>query len=468
MSYQLLTAKDVSAFLGIHLKTVYRWKDQGKISYVNINGQIRFRKEDINDLLEKSSYRRYQISDILLHSKKELDISLAGYDKRFLRSQRVNKKMSRWRYSDGIVYRIKNQGGSESWGIEYRDENGKRKQRIVPNAQSRRDAVIALHKNVREVFDLQNCIAKPERIGFCDYADLYLQDYAFVAKESWKTDEYRLKRIREFFKDIDDLRDIAPLMIQKFRAARLKEGVSKVTTNREIQLLKKMFNVAIEEGYLEVNPAKKIKLYSELDTVRDRVLSEEEEPRLFSELVEHMKPFVLVLLHTGMRKKELLTLRWQNVDSKKRQIKVEKTKSKKVRFIPVNSVLFDELSSLKLKRGTEQRVFQFKYVQKAWENARRRAGLEDLTLHDLRRTFGTRLLEAGVDIVTISKLYGHSSVLVTQRYLHPKDKLSREAVELLVKNPNEKNENEEKLLEICETKKEERLKELVIHSFSVN
>ncbi len=181
-----------------------------------------------------------------------------------------------------------------------------------------------------------------------------------------------------------------------------------------------------------------------------------------------MKPFILAALYTGMRKGELLKLRWQNVDSKKRQIKVEKTKSKKVRFIPINSVLFDELEGLKLKRGTEQRVFPFWYIQKAWENARRRAGLEDLTLHDLRRTFGTRLLEAGVDIVTISKLYGHSSVLVTQRYLHPKDKLSREAVETLFKNPNEKNKNEEKLLEICETKKEERLKELAIHSFSVN
>ncbi len=272
MSHQLLTVKDLSSFLNLHLNTIYKWSCEGTIPFVKINRQIRFKKENINDLLEKSSYRRYQISDILLHPEKELDISLAGYDKRFLRSQRVNKKMARWRYSDGIVYRIKNQGGSESWGIEYRDENGKRKQRIVPNAQSRRDAVIALHKKVREVFDLQNCIAKPKRIGFCEYADLYLQDYAFVAKESGKTDEYRLKRIREFFKDIDDLRDIAPLMIQKFRAARLKEGISKITTNREIQLLKKMFNVAIEEGYFEVNPAKKIKLYSELDTVRDRVL----------------------------------------------------------------------------------------------------------------------------------------------------------------------------------------------------
>ncbi|TET70195.1 MAG: helix-turn-helix domain-containing protein [Candidatus Aminicenantes bacterium] len=465
---KLITVREAAGYLLIHPQTLYKWRKQGKIPYSKINGQIRFKKENINDLLEKSSYRPSQIFDILPQPEKELDISLAEYDKRFLRSQRVNNKMARWRYSDGIVYQIKNQGGSKSWGIEYRDENGKRKQRIVPNAQSREDAMIALHKKVREVFDLQNCIAKPKRIGFCEYSDLYLQDYAMVAKESGKTDEYRLKRIREFFKVIDDLRDIKPLMIQKFRAVRLEEGVSKVTTNREIQLLKKMFNVAIEENYLEENPAKKIKLYSELDTVRDRVLSEEEEPRLFNELAEHVRPFVFVALHTGMRKGELLKLKWQNVDFEKRQIKVEKTKSKKVRFIPINSVLFDELSKLKLKRGKEQRVFPFKYTQTAWENARRRAGLDDLTFHDLRRTFGTRLLEAGVDIVTISKLYGHSSVLVTQRYLHPKDKLSREAVEALVKKPDEKSKNEEKLLDICETKKEERLKNFAIHSFSMN
>ena len=151
-----------------------------------------------------------------------------------------------------------------------------------------------------------------------------------------------------------------------------------------------------------------------------------------------MRPLVFTALYTGMRKGELLKLKKENVNLEKRHIKVERTKSKKARFIPINSALFDVLSSLKLKSGKEQRIFPFKSIQTAWENARRRAGLEDLNFHDLRRTFGTRLLEAGVDIVTISKLYGHSSVLVTQRYLHPKDELSREAVELLVKDPLEK------------------------------
>jgi integrase len=130
--------------------------------------------------------------------------------------------------------------------------------------------------------------------------------------------------------------------------------------------------------------------------------------------------------------------------------------------------LFDELERLKLKRVEEQRVFPFKYIQKAWENARRRAGLEDLTFHDLRRTFGTRLLEAGVDIVTISKLYGHSSISVTQRYLHPKDKLSKEAVELLVKDPSDKLKEREKLLQICDTKMSEQSKKLAIQLFSMN
>ncbi len=357
----------------------------------------------------------------------------------------ATSKRGRKNYGFGTVYKKKiNKWTSKNWTIDFVNENGKRIQKVVPHAESRQEAEYALMFEVQKSFDRKFKIERRRReIGFTAFAQIYLEDYAMITKRSWKTDGYRLKNLKEFFKDIE-LREITPLMIQKFRAWRLKAGVSKVTTNREIQLLKKIFNVAIDESYLNENPATKIKLYSELDTVRDRVLSEEEEPALFKELAEHVRPLVFVALNTGMRRGELLNLKWQNVDFEKRQIKVEKTKSKKVRFIPINSVLFDKLSSLKLKSGKEQRVFPFTFIQTAWENARRRAGLEDLNFHDLRRTFGTRLLEAGVDIVTISKLYGHSTVLVTQRYLHPKDKLSREAVELLVKDPRDKLKQREK------------------------
>jgi excisionase family DNA binding protein len=465
---KLLTVKETAEYLSIHPNTIYKWTEGGKVPHIKINGQVRFERNTIESWLKTYTYKPSQTPDILPNLENKLDISLKQYDNLYLKGDSgLNKIMARWKYVNGIVYLRRNPGGSKSWGIEYRDENGRRKQRIVPNAQSRGDALIALNKHVREVFELQNSVYRPKKIKFCEFADIYLHEYALIAKKSGETDAYRLRKIKQFFKDVE-LRNITPMKIQKFRAERLKEGVSKTTTNREIQLLKKMFNVAIEESYLEENPAKKIKLYSELDSVRDRVLSEEEQPRLFKELAEHMKPLILAALHTGMREGELLKLRWQNVDFEKRQIKVEMTKSKKTRFIPINSVLFDELERLKLKRVEEQRVFPFKYIQKAWENARRRAGLEDLTFHDLRRTFGTRLLEAGVDIVTISKLYGHSSISVTQRYLHPKDKLSKEAVELLVKDPSDKLKEREKLLQICDTKMSEQSKKLAIQLFSMN
>jgi len=464
---ELLTVAQVAEYLHTHPNTIYEKVKKNEIPFIKQNGVgIRFRKSVIDKWLEEGSY--YPAQDLEIQSQIKLD-SLVGYDKRFLRSESMSDKMARWRYGHGIVYRIKNQGGSQSWGIEYRDENGRRKQRIVPNAQSRRDAVLALNDQVQKVFNLLHGVkSEKKKIKFCEYADLYLKSYAMVEKESGETDESRLKKMKEHFKAVDDLREITPLLIQQFRAQRLKEGVKKVTTNREIQLLKRMFTIAIEEGYCEQNPAKKVKLYSELDTVRDRVLSEEEEPRLFSELAEHARPFVFTALHTGMRHGELLKLKWQNVDFEKRQIKVEETKSKKARFIPINSVLFDVLLKLKAVNGKEQCVFPFKGVRTTFEGACRRAGLDDLTFHDLRRTFGTRLLEAGVDIVTISKLYGHSTVLVTQRYLHPKDRLSKEAVEALVKAPDGKSKNEEKLLEICEMKKEKQLEGFAIHSFSVN
>jgi hypothetical protein len=77
-------------------------------------------------------------------------------------------------------------------------------------------------------------------------------------------------------------------------------------------------------------------------------------------------------------------------------------------------------------------------------------------------------LEKGVNIVTISKLYGHSNVLVTQRYLHPKDELSIEAVELLAMESSKSTQNEEDLLRSCDAKQKDNQKPLVSPSFSIN
>jgi integrase len=101
----------------------------------------------------------------------------------------------------------------------------------------------------------------------------------------------------------------------------------------------------------------------------------------------------------------------------------------------MNRVLIEVLGGLNREHGSSDLVFPAKGVRTSFENACRRAGLQDFTFHDLRRTFGTSFLERGIDIVTIQKLYGHSGSFVTQQYLHPCDELKKEAVELLAGAP---------------------------------
>lgn len=352
-------------------------------------------------------------------------------------------KKGRLIYGLGSVYkRKKRKKGktwtSKKWTIDFYDENGDRIQKVIPHAQSREEAVHALMFEVQKAFDRKYKIERRrQEIGFKTFAQIYLEDYAMVAKKSWETDAYRLKVLNEFFKDIE-LRKINPLMIQKFRAWRLREGNSKTTCNRYLQLLKKMFNVAIEESYAEENPVLKVKLYSEKDTLTERVLTKEEEKRLLNTSTDHLRSILILALNTGMRRGEVLNLEWKQVDFENRRIRVEKTKSGKIRFIPINDILFHELISLKSKNGQRPFVLfnpetgkPYVDVMTSFRAACKRAEVEGLRFHDLRHTFASRLIKGGADIVTVQDLLGHSTVILTQRYTHSDEERKRAAVNLL-------------------------------------
>jgi len=430
---RVVTIQQAAEMLQHSPTTLYRFCKSGLVPSSKINGKRLIKEDDIENLLEKKKTQTppddHILQETLLTTVTQTTIeNLKG-------GQEVARKKTRHNYGYGSVYK---RPKGKSWVIDYRDENGKRIQKAVPEAKTRQEAEYARQMAIANVnrkrFGWEQ---DKQKIGFREFAEIYLQDYAKTEKDSWKTDEFRLRKMKDYFKDTE-LRSITPLKIREFKAVRLEEGIAKTTTNREIALLKKMFNIAIEEGYLEDNPVKKIKMFSEQDSIRDRVLLPEEEPRLYANLAEHAKPVCLLGQYAGLRSGEALNLEWRNVvlrGVRNSYIKVEKTKSKKARKIPINSILFDLLAKLRASRGNSKMVFPFKSIRTAFENACKRAEIEDFTFHDLRRTFGTRLLEKGTNIVTISKLYGHSSVLVTQRYLHPQDELSIEAVELLVEKP---------------------------------
>lgn len=142
-----------------------------------------------------------------------------------------------------------------------------------------------------------------------------------------------------------------------------------------------------------------------------------------------------------MRKSEILTLKWSNVEFENNIITLEhtNTKSKKTRRIFINSVLRKLLLEQKLKSGSSDYVFlsldgipykREDSLKQAFNGALRRAGIKGLRFHDLRHTTATRMIEAGASIIAVSKILGHADLKTTMRYAHPEDSL-KDAVEKL-------------------------------------
>jgi excisionase family DNA binding protein len=445
MKRALLTAKQASAYLCIHPKTLYRWADGGKIPSLKIDRLLRFNPAEIEQW--QDSHARHVLPFPELASKPS--IPLAAYDRMHLKGGQsaLGKHSKRWNYHCGAIYLRRTKWGKDRWYIDFINGQGKRQRQVVREAQSRGEALIALQSSVAEVFS-GRYDAKGKRlpITFNELAKTYIDDYAKSNKRSWKCDHYCLDaHLKPCFGRLG-LESVSPLLVEQYRTERLRSGVRKSTTNRELALLKRMFNLAIDWGFATGNPVLKVKLFSETDNVKERILSDAEEVCLLAQCTSYLKPIILAALNTGMRKNEILTLKWNDVDLKERTILLTMTKNGKNRKIPINELLSAVLEHLKRETRNEY-VFpgpkgqRLSTVQRAFAGACQRAGISGLRFHDLRHTFGTRLIRKGVDIVTVQNLLGHYSVTVTQRYTHTDGGQKREAVELLTSQAAKTPEN---------------------------
>lgn len=468
----LLTVREASSYLNVHPKSIYRLVKRKEIPFIKRNGLgIRFLKRDIDEWLKKGSNKLQ-----LLELFPKFEPKIYDYDKIFLKGRSVlGKSSKRWDYGFGKVYTRETKQGRVRYYIDYRDQSGKRKREVVKNAQTRSEAVLALQRKVAESFDNDYSPNRTKKLNFTEISELYLENYSKPNKKSWKCDYYNLEaHLKPFFGKLE-LNNITPLLIEKYRAERLKTGVEKSTTNRELALLKKMFNLAIDWGYLKENPVRKVKIYSEKDNIKERVLSEEEEKKLLKESTDHLKPIIITALNTGMRRGEVLNLKWDQVNLKERFILVLNTKSSKRRIVPINDLLYEVLHDLKKSTDSDY-VFPnpetgkpLKTVRRGFENACRRAGIKNMRFHDLRHTFGSRLIREGVDIVTVQNLLGHHSITITQRYTHTNSDQTRNAVACLSKKKEpEMAKKHEKLSHIWHIAENIQTDKGVISVFSMN
>ena len=216
------------------------------------------------------------------------------------------------------------------------------------------------------------------------------------------------------------------------------KGLKPASINRIISTVKHMFTKAVDWELVEADTLKKVRKVKQLrEDKRLRFLSVEEAQELIRVCDEHLKPIVITALNTGMRKGEILGLRWSHVDLQHGFILLDKTKNGERREIPVNDTLRTVFRSLRRRIDVpyvfhdEKKLRNYQNVKRSFATALERAKITDFHFHDLRHTFASQLVMAGVDLVAVKELLGHKDIKMTLRYAHLAPAHKRKAVNVL-------------------------------------
>ncbi len=252
------------------------------------------------------------------------------------------------------------------------------------------------------------------------------------------TKQYRINTMLSHFGSLP-LRRFTTLLVEQYQTDLMNKGLKPASVNRNIGIIKAMFRKAVDWQMVESEALKRVrnvKLLPE-NNRRLRYLTKEECQALTDSCDKHLKPIVITALNAGMRRGEILKLKWDNVDLTHGFIHVVDAKNGERREIPTNTTLKLTLLSITRRLDTPY-VFHdpntgkpYQEVKKSFATALRRSKIVDFRFHDLRHTFASHLIMAGVDITTVSRLLGHKSLKMTLRYSHLAPSHIAKAVDVL-------------------------------------
>lgn len=309
--------------------------------------------------------------------------------------------------------------------------DGKRVQEST-GATNRREAEKFIARRTAEIE--RGEYARPVRIMLSEFGERYME-YAKANKRSWLRDQQIMVHLNAAFGSMH-LGDIGAFGIERYKIERVKKACPG-TVNREIALLKHMFNLAEQWGIFRGrNPVKGIKFLAE-DNLRFRSVSEAEEATLLRHCSPYLQDLIVFAINTGFRLGEILNLKWEEVDLEQGTVRTLVRKSQQMIDLPLN----DEAARVirgwhGIRKGgyvffNPETGAQWKDLWLGLKKACRKAGLDDITWHTFRHTFASRLTRAGADLVTVKELLGHSTISVTMRYAHTNRDAKMRAVRLL-------------------------------------
>jgi len=359
------------------------------------------------------------------------------------------------------------------WYLDFTMTIGDKKQRFTRiGGRTKREAEITLVRLKTEKDELRRSIkegaARPEK-----KPDLLFSEFAekkFLPTDGVKGRRERTKashrtsvnNLNAFFgqkylsqiskEDVDQyVQDRKQAKVRKrsktgFRF--LERNLSNASVNHEIACLKQILKLAVKYGYLQTNPAAEVEKL--VESQRWTILKDDEARHLIEAARASIKPILRLLLQTGMRKNEALKLSWAfpayerkayqdeaearsvvDLDRARIFIPKELAKNHKSREVPLSSDLVEIFKGLRKTPDQKAPVFNVKEIKRSFQSACKKAGLPKLRIHDLRHTAASRMIEAGINVVDVCEILGHSDLKITMRYCHASIENRRQAIEKL-------------------------------------
>lgn len=292
--------------------------------------------------------------------------------------------------------------------------------------------------------------------------------YASRPRTATNTLEKLYRHFRTWY--AEPLAAITVERVEAWKVRRLNEGRSPTTVLRDLFTLSSVLRRAVKAGELAENPVRRVDkpridrrgkvrfldqaeesrlrgalMKRDLEIQRQRTISNERRQTRHQRLLpplthfgDHLTPAILLSMNTGLRRGEVLKLRWSTVDFNRRLLTVEgrNAKNRQTRHVPLNEEAMGVLQRWREQSGTGARVFDVTTGFRAtWEKILKRARITHFRWHDLRHHFASRLVQQGVPLNTVRDLLGHSSVGMSLRYAHLAPDQRREAVAKLNDKP---------------------------------
>ncbi|MBA3714613.1 MAG: site-specific integrase [Pyrinomonadaceae bacterium] len=381
--------------------------------------------------------------------------------------------MPRGSHDGSIYHRLELRRGKPTkvWyaRARYTDRDG-RERELKRRAENYADACRLKRKLVALAKEKSQSNLDTERLTFADLAAHYRKHYAVPAEYVDGRKVSGLRSCADVLRHVETLAayfkkkllsQITYGELRTYRATRLQTPTiharqrSIASVQRELTVLRTMFSVAVREGWLVRNPFQSGEslIRTSDERKRERILSLDEESRLLEACTgrrAHLRSIIIAALDTGMRRGELLKLRWSDVDFDNCMISVRafNTKTMRARDVAMTARLRSQFVELERHRAPERIdkdpvVFGVTDTKRSFASACRAAGITGMRFHDLRHTAATRLVQAQIPLSEVGRVLGHTQPQTTYRYVNADQGTARRAAAALDQLHAEREEPEE-------------------------